>query len=230
MLVTATACLLGFANGMRHALEPDHLAAVSTLVAGQRSAKASVRYAAAWGAGHAAMLVVAGGALALLRTELPDAASDALELVVAVVLIGLGVRGLAQAARSGRSGGATFTHEHGEVAHEHAGVRDHVHVSKWTLARLPFVVGLVHGLAGSGALAALVASHVASPAFALAFIAIYAIGAAVGMATLAGVLGWPLARIARAPRFVPVLVGVSAAASLIVGIAWAAPIVARICA
>lgn len=205
MLVTATACLLGFANGMRHALEPDHLAAVSTLVAGERSAKASVRYAAAWGAGHAAMLVVAGGALALLRTKLPDLASDGLELVVAVVLIGLGVRGLVQtahtAARDG-SGGDTLT-------------------------RLPFFVGLVHGLAGSGALAALVISQLASPAFALGFIAIYAVGAAAGMATLAGVLGWPLARLARTPRIVPVLVGLSAAASLIVGIAWATPILLR---
>lgn len=61
MLVTLSACLLGFANGLRHALEPDHLAAVSTLVAGERSSKASVRYAAAWGAGHAAMLLVAPG-------------------------------------------------------------------------------------------------------------------------------------------------------------------------
>lgn len=225
MLVTATACLLGFANGMRHALEPDHLAAVSTLVAGERSAKASVRYAASWGAGHAAMLLLAGGALALLRAELPLATSDALELLVAVVLIGLGLRGLLQAARIGRVGDA-FAHVHGDLAHTHGGARDHVHVSKWTLARLPFVVGLVHGLAGSGALAALVASHT-SPAFALGFIAIYAFGAAVGMATLAGLLGWPLARLARAPRVVPILVGVSAAASLVVGIAWAAPIVLR---
>src|SRR5688572_29373689 len=104
MLVTLSACLLGFANGMRHALEPDHLAAVSTLVAGQRSTRASVRYAAAWGAGHAAMLLVAGGALALLRADLPARASDALELVVAVVLVALGLRGLRQAARAGRMG------------------------------------------------------------------------------------------------------------------------------
>lgn len=227
MLVTATACLLGFANGMRHALEPDHLAAVSTLVAGERSATASVRYAAAWGAGHAAMLVVVGGALALLRAELPAATSDGLELIVAVVLVALGVRGLAQAKRLGRVGD-TFAHAHGELSHAHAGPRDHVHVNEWTLARLPFVVGLVHGLAGSGALAALVASHVATPAFAVGFITIYAVGAAVGMATLAGVLGWPLARLARSRRAMPILVGVSAAASLVVGVAWAAPILVRI--
>jgi high-affinity nickel permease len=229
MLVTVTACLLGFANGMRHAFEPDHLAAVSTLVAGERSAKASVRYAAAWGAGHAAMLVVVGGALALLRAELPAVTSDGLELVVAVVLVALGVRGLAQAKRLGRVG-QTFTHAHGELAHSHAGARDHLHVSKWTLARLPFVVGLVHGLAGSGALAALVASHVATPVFSVAFITIYAVGAAVGMATLAGVLGWPLARVARSPRAMPLLVGVSAAASLVVGVAWATPILLRLAA
>jgi hypothetical protein len=217
MLLTATACLLGFANGMRHALEPDHLAAVSTLVAGKRTAIASVRYAAAWGAGHAAMLVVVGGALALLRTRLPDLASDGLELVVAVVLIGLGVRGLGQAVH------ARAHAREQEHAHAHGADGD-------SLTRLPFLVGLVHGLAGSGALAALVISQLATPAFAIGFITIYAVGAAAGMATLAGVLGWPLARLARAPRFVPVLVGLSAAASLLVGVAWAAPILMRLAA
>lgn len=231
MLVTVTACLLGFANGLRHALEPDHLAAVSTLVAGERSAKASVRYAAAWGAGHAAMLVLAGGALFLLRTELSLRVSDALELAVAVLLVALGVRGLRQAARAGASSsGATFTHAHGELQHAHGGVADHVHVSSWTLARLPFVVGLVHGLAGSGALAALVAVHVGSAAFALSFIGIYAVGAAAGMAAIAGILGWPLARLARSPRVMPLLVGVSACASLVVGVVWATPILLRLAA
>lgn len=227
--MTATACLLGFANGMRHALEPDHLAAVSSLVLGERSARASVRYAASWGAGHGAMLVVVGGALALLRAELPSVTSDGLELLVAVVLIALGVRGLVHARRLGRVG-ESFEHAHGGLAHSHAGVRDHVHVKAWTLARLPFVVGLVHGLAGSGALAALVASHVSSPAFAVGFIAIYSVGAAFGMATLAGVLGFPLARVARSRRAMPVLIAVTAAGSLVVGIAWAAPILLRLTA
>ncbi|MBX3186171.1 MAG: hypothetical protein KF819_04115 [Labilithrix sp.] len=229
MLVTLSACLLGFANGVRHALEPDHLAAVSTFVAGERSPRASVRYAAAWGAGHAAMLLVAGGALAAFRAELPAAASDAFELVVAVVLVALGVRGLAQAARGGRAG-ASFTHAHGALEHTHGGPPDHVHVNSWTLARLPFVIGLVHGLAGSGALAALVASHVSSTVVAISFIGIYGVGAAFGMAVLAGVLGWPLARLARAPRVMPVLLGVSACASLVVGVVWAVPILARLVA
>jgi high-affinity nickel-transport protein len=229
MWLTVSACLLGFANGMRHALEPDHLAAVSTLVAGERSARASVRYAASWGAGHAAMLVLAGGALALLRTTMTEGISDSLELVVAALLIALGVRGLAQASRAGGAGEA-HAHSHRELSHAHGGADDHVHVRRWTLARLPFVVGLVHGLAGSGALAALVASHVGSAAFALSFMAIYATGAAAGMAAIAGVLGWPLARLARSPRAMPLMVGLSACASLVVGLAWAAPIVRRMVA
>ena len=208
MIVSVTAVLLGFASGLRHALEPDHLAAVSTIVAGERSAKASMRYAAAWGAGHAVMLTLAAGALSLLRTSLPERVSDGLELVVAVVLVALGVRGLRAARRVLRQEPA--------APHSHA--------------RLPFVVGLVHGLAGSGALAALVAIHLESKALALSFIAIYALGAAAGMAALAGVLGFPLARLARSRRAMPVLLGVSACASLVVGVLWAAPILVRFAA
>ena len=227
MLAPLTFCVLGFANGVRHALEPDHLAAVSTLVADQRSARASVRYAAAWGAGHAAMLVLVGGALAVMEKQLPEAASDALELVVAVVLVALGVRGIAQAVRAGRGDVSSFSHAHGERAHTHAGPVDHLHLRSVTLARLPFLVGLVHGLAGSGAMAALVASHVGSPASGVSFIAVYAFGAAAGMSALAGVLGWPLARLARSGRAFTAIVGVSALVSLGVGLAWGAPILAR---
>jgi high-affinity nickel permease len=227
MFAAVTACVLGFANGVRHAFEPDHLAAVSTLVAGQRTPRASVRYAAAWGAGHASMLLFAGGALALLQKELSPGVSDMLELAVAFVLVGLGVRGLVLAARSGREGPA-FEHTHDGHPHTHGGTHDHLHVSGWTLARLPFVVGLVHGLAGSGALAAIVASRLSSAAFGLSFIAIYGFGAMVGMASLAGVLGWPLAKIARSRRAVTTVVAVSALVSLVVGVAWAAPIVARV--
>ncbi|MCL2722856.1 MAG: hypothetical protein FWD69_00310 [Polyangiaceae bacterium] len=220
MLAALTACAVGFVSGLRHALEPDHLAAVSTLVAGEKNALTTVRYAAAWGAGHGVMLIAFGGALALFRAELPALASDAFELVVAIVLIVLGVRGLLQA-RLGASG-APVAHRHGTRAHVHAAREDdHVHVGRWSLARLPFAIGLIHGLAGSGALAALIAARVPSAAFALSFIAIYAFGAAVGMSALAGVLGWPLARITRSARALPILVGVSAVASLGIGLWWA---------
>jgi high-affinity nickel-transport protein len=229
MLVTLSACALGFTNGVRHALEPDHLAAVSTFVAGEKSPRATVRYAVSWGAGHGAMLVLVGGLLAAFRAQLPPQVTDVLELVVAAALVALGVRGLRQAASVMRVGDAR-PHRHGDLEHVHAGPSDHVHVRGSSFARLPFVVGLVHGLAGSGALAALVAAHVSSAAYALAFVAIYALGAAAGMAALAGLLGIPFARLARSPRAVAALVGTSALASLVVGVVWAAPIVLRLTA
>ena len=230
MFAALSACVLGFASGMRHALEPDHLAAVSSLVAsshGKRHPLSAARYALAWGAGHGTMLILAGGALALFRAQLPDAVSDGFELVVAIALVALGIRGLVQAARAGREG-PTVMHRHGDVAHVHAGPGDHLHVNRFTLARLPFAIGLLHGLAGSGALAALVVARTPSPVFGLSFIAVYAIGAALGMTALAGVLGVPLARFAKSQRAMTLVVGASATASLIVGLAWAAPILARI--
>jgi high-affinity nickel-transport protein len=228
MLAALSVSVLGFASGMRHALEPDHLAAVSTFVAGEKSRRASVRYAAAWGAGHGAMLVAFGGALAVFHFELPPAIGEAFELIVACVLVALGVRGLAQAARGGRTG-APFEHAHGGGRrHAHGGAADHVHVSGLSLARLPFAVGLVHGLAGSGAIAALVAARLASSAATLGFIGLYATGAMVGMAALAGVLGFPLARLVRSRRGFATVVGASAVLSLVVGLAWAAPILLHI--
>ncbi len=212
MMATVLACLLGFANGVRHAFEPDHLAAVSTLVAGRTTAQSAMRYAFAWGTGHATVLVVVAGALALLRSEVSAEVSDLFELVVSAMLVALGVRGLRQAHAEMRR-----TDDAGSPRHAHGSHERH----------LPFFVGLVHGLAGSGALAALVASRIESRWFSLTFIAVYALGAALGMTALAGALGWPLARLARSRFASCAIVGLSASVSLLVGALWAAPIVAR---
>jgi hypothetical protein len=203
IVVTLSACVLGVVSGVRHAVEPDHVAAVSTLIAEGKGPRASMRYAAAWGAGHGVMLVALAAPLAVLGASLPKRAADVFELLVAAVLVALGVRALVVAVRD---------------PHEQA--------SKTT--RLAFAVGLVHGLAGSGVLAALVASRMASPVVAIVFIAIYALGAALGMSALAGVLGVPLVRLSRSRGAARVLVGISAALSLVVGALWAAPIVARL--
>src|SRR4051812_402983 len=102
MLATLSGCLIGLLLGMRHALEPDHLAAVSTLVTEERDARAGAILGAFWGLGHTVSLVVVGGTLALLRTGMPARAADAFELVVAAMLLVLGTRALVRAAREGR--------------------------------------------------------------------------------------------------------------------------------
>ncbi len=213
MLTTLLGLIWGLSQGMRHALEPDHLAAVSTLLAERRSPRAAAGYALAWGLGHALVLLAFGGALLIVRGHLPPRVEAGFELVVAFMLVVLGARGLRLA----------FTHgsaSHHPAEHRHAGPADHVHVGPLTLARRPLLVGCIHGLAGSGALAALVVPGMRSALAGIAYIALYGGGAALGMALLAGVLGVPLARLASTRRGIPVMLGSTGALSLVFGITW----------
>lgn len=205
MLTTWFGLLWGFAQGMRHAIEPDHLAAVSTLVADRRTARSAASYAVVWGAGHALVLLVVGGTLLVLRSHVPDRMAAVFELLVAAMLVGLGVRALWRAAR--RDGSPALAHSH-------------THLLGFRVAHQPLLVGCVHGLAGSGALAALVVAQMPSIAAGLAYMVLFGSGAALGMAMLAGVAGVPLARVARTQRGMPVLLGVTGGLSLILGVAW----------
>src|SRR5215510_16078845 len=185
---------LGSLLGMRHALEPDHLAAVTTLVSRERSSLRAAMMGMCWGLGHTLMLVAVGVALMVLRAEMPEAVSDLFELIVAAMLIGLGASAVLQAAREGADG-PTRLHRHGRIVHSHAGVPAHLHVGTWTLARRPLLVGMVHGLAGSGALTALVLATLPTTTSRLLYIVLFGIGSTAGMALLSGLLGWPLARL-----------------------------------
>ena len=180
--------------GMRHALEPDHLAAVSTLVSGQRSGYRAALLRICWGLGHTLALVAVGAVLIVLRAELPAAASHGFELLVALMLITLGVRAMVQAARQGPTG-PLHVHRHGRLVHVHAAVPSHLHIGAWTLARQPLLVGAIHGLAGSGTLTALVLTTLPSPTARLTYMMLFGLGSTLGMAALSGLLGWPLARL-----------------------------------
>jgi hypothetical protein len=222
-----TGSWLGSLAGMRHALEPDHMAAVTTLLSRERSGARAVLLGVFWGLGHTAALVAVAAAVMLLRAELPAIAVDLLEFGVAIMLVGLGLRSLVHAARLGPVGPAHL-HRHGRVLHRHTGVWSHVHVGGWTLARRPLLIGTVHGLAGSGALTALVLTTLPSPATQLAYVVLFGIGSTLGMAVLSGLLGFPLARFGHhhaVARSVSFLVGVM---STVIGLAWGYPIAARL--
>ena len=219
--------LLGLLLGARHALDPDHLAAVSTLVARERNSRGAAFLGACWGAGHAFTLVVVAGTLLALRATMPTRTADLCELVVAAMLIVLGARALRTAFRAGRSGAPTI-HSHGAApAHRHAGQADHVHVGAWVLSRRPLFVGVVHGLAGSGALTTLVIAGSPTIADGLLQIVLFALGSLVGMAVLTGLAGWPVARLAESPRFHALLVGATGAFSLGLGAWWGWPLTLR---
>ncbi|MFZ5444438.1 MAG: urease accessory protein [Myxococcota bacterium] len=218
-MTTLVPSLVGLTLGMRHALEPDHLAAVSTLASEERGTLAGLRLGLYWGLGHTLALLVVGGSLALIGAQMPASLGHVFELVVAVMVIGLGLRATVRAVREGRHG-AEHTHSHGGLEHTHAAPPSHLHLSRWTLATRPLLIGLVHGLAGSGALTALVLAELPTLGARLLYIALFGAGSIVGMALLTGLAGLPLARLARSPRLATALLFVTGVVSTGIGAWW----------
>jgi ABC-type nickel/cobalt efflux system permease component RcnA len=219
--------LLGVLLGMRHAFEPDHLAAVSTLVTEERGARRAAALGALWGVGHSAALLAVGLALALLGSEMPPRLADVFELGVAVMLVLLGIRGVRRALALGRTGSPT-RHAHAGLVHEHQGPADHLHVGRWTFARRAFIVGVVHGLAGSGSLTALVVASLPTTGARIAYVALFGVGSIGGMAVLSGLAGLPLGRLARHPRAARAIIASTGVVSLAVGVAWGYPLALRL--
>jgi hypothetical protein len=227
VLELMTSSGLGSLLGMRHALEPDHLAAVSTLVTGERGAYRAALLGACWGLGHTVALIAVGTVLVILRAEMPVRIADGFEFCVALMLIGLGLRAIYLAARQGATGPA-HVHHHGHTVHTHHGAPAHVHIGAWTLARRPLLVGAVHGLAGSGALTALVLTTLPSTAARLTYMAVFGLGSTLGMAALSGLFGWPLAQAGRHRGFARALSLVVGCVSTGLGLVWGYPLAGKV--
>jgi len=218
---------LGSLLGMRHALEPDHLAAVSTLITDERSSYKAAWLGACWGLGHTLALVVVGAVLVVLRAEMPVRVANLFELFVALMLIALGIRAIYQAMHQGEHG-PLHAHKHGDVVHAHRAAAPHVHIGARALARRPLIVGAIHGLAGSGALTALVLATLPTTAAQLTYMGLFGLGSTLGMAVLSGVLGWPLARIGANPRVARAVSLAVGLISTLLGIAWGYPLLNQI--
>jgi high-affinity nickel permease len=192
---------LGFLLGVQHATDADHLAAVSTLASRHRGVVRSALLGTFWGAGHTLALLAAGAVTVTLRLTISPEVAQALEELVGVMLIVLGAQAVAQTL------GATVVHRHAHAhgggeghAHLHVHLGDHTTHAHLHLVRLgvrPFLVGLIHGLAGSAALTLLVVSTVSSPLGAVLYIAVFGAGSTAGMLVLSGLLGLPFALASR---------------------------------
>jgi hypothetical protein len=217
--------LLGLAIGMRHALEPDHLAAISTMVAERPHARTAALIGATWGLGHALALILVGGLLLVLRAQLPAWLATSLEGAVAVMLVLLGLRALARAVRLGRAG-AVASHQHGGHRHTHLGPTRHLHLGRITLATGPLLIGLMHGLAGSGTLVVITMASAPGLAAGLIYMLCFGLGSVLGMALVSGVSSLSLTRLATSPRGAMVLAASSGLLSLAVGVIWGLRIIA----
>ena len=186
---------IGFVLGIRHATDPDHVIAVSTIVTREQKLSRAAVIGVAWGIGHTITIFLVGSILILFRVTLPPRLGLAMELAVGLMLIFLGIRNLR----------ATFFlpvdshshpryHAHGDYIHAHDDTHQHAPeptpVSRLdrVFGRLPFysslrplTIGIVHGLAGSAAIALLVLSTIQSPAWGLAYLVIFGVGTVLGM-------------------------------------------------
>lgn len=224
-------CSLGMLLGMRHALEPDHLAAVSTLLTSVKAQPArrgaGAVLGAVWGLGHTLALLAVGGGLALAHAQMPARLADGFELLVAVLLLWLGLRALVVSLREGGRGPYT-AHEHDGTRHAHHGPAHHVHLGRLTLASRPLLVGLLHGLAGSGAMTALVLANLPSATARLLYITLFGLGSVLGMALLSGLLGFWMSRLLRRPLVLRAVSAVTGAGSAAYGVYWGLPLVQRL--
>lgn len=193
---------LGLLLGIQHALDPDHLIAVSTIVSEQRSFKWASVIGAFWGLGHTTTLFIVGLLVIGLRLTIPPQLAGGLELLVAAMLVLLGINVLRKTFGAERV--HLHTHSHNPETHTHFHVhenpkQDHAHPHPFKAMRRPFIVGMVHGLAGSAALMLLVLSTIESPLGALLYIFIFGLGSVGGMLLLSGIISLPF--ILTAERF-----------------------------
>ena len=170
---------LGFVLGLRHAIEADHLAAISTIVTERRSLLSSLLVGASWGFGHTLALLIAGVGVLLLRYQMTDRMAHAFELCVGIMLVLLGANVL-----------RTLVHRGASHSHDHTTVAPHSHSDVWLVAR-PLLVGMVHGLAGSAPLLLLTLAVVSSPLAAFSYIAVFGVGSMMGMAIMSVLLSVP---------------------------------------
>jgi ABC-type nickel/cobalt efflux system permease component RcnA len=207
--------LISLALGLRHASDPDHLAAVTTLIASEKEGRGTRKAGSmglSWGMGHGTSLVLIGLPLVLLGRYLPGPVQQAAEALIGVIIILLAARLLSRWRR-----GHFHTHAHGHDGvpahrhvHSHESDSSHQHAHNVAL-RTPlssYGIGLVHGIGGSGGLTLLLLSTIPDPVQATEALAIFTCGTAVSMALLSTAFGLAIARgpIARNfERFTPAL-------------------------
>jgi hypothetical protein len=194
---------LGFLLGMQHALEADHIAAVSSIAARRSHVADIVKHGLTWGLGHTLTLFVFAGAAILLGCAIPDDVARPIEAAVGLMLIGLGThvlwrlwRDRVHFHRHGHGNGTVHFHAHshvGETAPHTRATHVHDHGFRWRT----LLVGLMHGMAGSAALLVLAVTQASSPAVGLGYVALFGVGSMIGMGALSTVIAVPLAVSAR---------------------------------
>ncbi len=207
---------LGFFLGMRHATDPDHVIAVTTIVSRQRSIGHAALIGALWGLGHTITILFVGSAIVLFGLVIPPRVGLTMEMSVGLMLILLGIlnlsgimRWITETVTPLQPGQHAHPHAHEDYVHSHVhghGPEEHGHAENatpvgWmdrTFGRLgiyqivrPLAVGIVHGLAGSAAVALLVLTTIRVPSWAVLYLLVFGIGTVAGMMLITAAIAIP---------------------------------------
>ncbi|MGA8408081.1 MAG: hypothetical protein WB680_12950, partial [Candidatus Acidiferrales bacterium] len=213
MITLLSIVALGFFLGMRHATDPDHVIAVTTIVSRQRSIRHAAVIGALWGVGHTVTILAVGSAIILFGLVIPPRVGLTMELSVGLMLVLLGIlnlsgmmRWITETLTPMRIGEHPHFHSHahphrrGDYVHSHAHAEDATPVG-WmdrTFGRLgvyqmvrPFAVGIVHGLAGSAAVALLVLTTIRVASWAILYLLVFGVGTVAGMMLITAAIAVP---------------------------------------
>ena len=228
--------LLGLVTGLRHSIEADHVAAVLSVVASNRkNIKRASMLGAIWGLGHTVSLFVVGLVVLILAVNISETISSRLEFGVGVMLLFLGVTTFTgwsignffKGLRHQKSSSSTSSHKHihyhqGDVVHSHG----HTHDSDHRHGHKSLIIGMVHGMAGSGALLLIVLSTINSIPLGLAYIAIFGAGSIGGMVGISTLMGIPFVKLSNstkvsiALRYAAAITTLAIGTSLIYDLVW----------
>jgi hypothetical protein len=213
------ALLLAAVLGLRHATDPDHLAAVTALVADRgRDVRAGARIGACWGIGHAVVLLALGVPLVLLQATLPAWLEAGAEHLIGVVIAVLALR-LLWGWRHVRRRATSHRHPPA-VRHRHVHEGDHAH-SRARTGPQALAIGALHGLAGTGAIVLLLMASLPSAGQALAALAVFAPTSVASMVLCTAAFSWVLTRPRMAPAATRTLIPVMGVFGLVFGIWYA---------
>jgi len=231
---------VGFLLGTRHATDPDHVIAVTTIVSRQRSIRHAGLIGILWGLGHTITILFVGAAIILFNLAIPPRIGLTMELAVGLMLIFLGVLNLTGVTQwvtetfmpAYSHGGVIHSHSHTHAEDDHAHIHGHhpeVHLHleqkptgpfQKVLARVglyqllrPLAIGIVHGLAGSAAVALLVLTTIRDPRWAIAYLLVFGVGTIAGMMLITMIIGAPFAYTRK--RFAPFNRGLAVVSGLV---------------
>lgn len=176
----------GFILGLKHALDADHVAVVTTMVSETKSMKKSSLVGALWGIGHTATLLAVGLIILLFKVSIPARAAFTLEFIVGVVVMFFGIDLLRKVAR-----GTVHAHRHSHDGSVHTHFHSHETQTAHRHSHRALAVGALHGIAGSGALTLLVLTTVQSTLQGIAFILVFGLGSIISMLIVSSAIGLP---------------------------------------